>query len=134
MLWLYLKFWEREWIFGRVVKAIYSLGVRSPCLKQSLLYSCLLQSIINFNSCLGFAINLDSLLFLRALHISCLLSQGPLEKWRNTILIMSLWTMEGYDNTYRLWSCKSGDTKLVRFKHKDACLQRKILKWNYGMV
>ena len=31
MLWLYLKVWEWEWIFGRAVKAIYFLGVRSPC-------------------------------------------------------------------------------------------------------
>ena len=48
---------------------------RKICLKLSLLYSCLLQSIINFKSCLGFAINLDSLLFLRALHVKDL--------WRN---------------------------------------------------
>ena len=27
----YLKIWEWEWIFGRAVKAISSLGVRSPC-------------------------------------------------------------------------------------------------------
>ena len=30
MLWLYLKIWEWEWIFGRAVKAISSPGVRSP--------------------------------------------------------------------------------------------------------
>ena len=30
MLWPYLKTWEWEWIFGRAVKAISSLGVRSP--------------------------------------------------------------------------------------------------------
>ena len=29
----YLKIWEWEWIFGRAVKAISSLGVRSPCCK-----------------------------------------------------------------------------------------------------
>ena len=29
MLWLYQKIWEWEWIFGRAVKAISSLGVRS---------------------------------------------------------------------------------------------------------
>ena len=27
----YLKIWEWEWIFGRAVKAVSSLGVRSPC-------------------------------------------------------------------------------------------------------
>ena len=32
MLWQYLKIWEWEWIFRRAVKAISSLGVRSPCL------------------------------------------------------------------------------------------------------
>ena len=31
----YLKIWEWEWIFGRAVKAISFLGVRSPCLAQS---------------------------------------------------------------------------------------------------
>ena len=31
MLWLYLKIWEREWIFGLAVKAISSPGVPSPC-------------------------------------------------------------------------------------------------------
>ena len=31
MLRPYLKIWEREWIFGRAVKAISSPGVRSPC-------------------------------------------------------------------------------------------------------
>ena len=31
MLWPYLKVWEWEWIFGHAVKAISSLGVRSPC-------------------------------------------------------------------------------------------------------
>ena len=31
MLWPYLRIWEWEWIFGRAVKAIFSLGVRSPC-------------------------------------------------------------------------------------------------------
>ena len=30
MLRPYLKIWEWEWIFGRSVKAISSLGVRSP--------------------------------------------------------------------------------------------------------
>ena len=30
MLWLYLKIWEWEWICGRAVKAISSLGIRSP--------------------------------------------------------------------------------------------------------
>ena len=33
MLWPYLKIWEWEWFFGRAVKAISSLGVRSPCLR-----------------------------------------------------------------------------------------------------
>ena len=33
MLRPYLKIWEWEWIFGRAVKAISSLGVRSPCLR-----------------------------------------------------------------------------------------------------
>ena len=28
----YLKIWEWEWIFGRAVKDVSSLGVRSPCL------------------------------------------------------------------------------------------------------
>ena len=27
----YLKIWDWDWIFGRAVKAISSLGVRSPC-------------------------------------------------------------------------------------------------------
>ena len=31
MLWPYLKIWDWDWIFGRAVKAISSLGVRSPC-------------------------------------------------------------------------------------------------------
>ena len=31
MLPAYLKIWEWEWILGRAVKAISSLGVRSPC-------------------------------------------------------------------------------------------------------
>ena len=30
MLWPYLKIWDWGWIFGRAVKAISSLGVRSP--------------------------------------------------------------------------------------------------------
>ena len=33
MLRPYLKIWEWEWIFGCAVKAISSLGIRSPCLK-----------------------------------------------------------------------------------------------------
>ena len=28
----YLKIWDWDWIFGRAVKTISSLGVRSPCL------------------------------------------------------------------------------------------------------
>ena len=31
MLRPYLKIWDWDWIFGRAVKAIFSLGVRSPC-------------------------------------------------------------------------------------------------------
>ena len=31
MLRPYLKIWDWDWIFSRVVKAISSLGVRSPC-------------------------------------------------------------------------------------------------------
>ena len=31
----YLKIWEWEWIFGRALKAISSLGVRSPCFQVS---------------------------------------------------------------------------------------------------
>jgi hypothetical protein len=30
MLWPYLKIWNWDWIFGRAVKAISSLGVRGP--------------------------------------------------------------------------------------------------------
>ena len=30
MLWPYLKIWDWDWIFGRAVKAISSLGIRSP--------------------------------------------------------------------------------------------------------
>ena len=30
----YLKIWDWDWIFGRAMKAISSLGVRSPCLQQ----------------------------------------------------------------------------------------------------
>ena len=30
ILWPYLKIWEWEWIFGHAVKAISSLGIRSP--------------------------------------------------------------------------------------------------------
>ena len=32
MLWLYLKIWEWDWIFGLAVKTISPPGVRSPCL------------------------------------------------------------------------------------------------------
>ena len=32
MLWPYLKLWEWELIFSRALKAISSLGVRSPCM------------------------------------------------------------------------------------------------------
>ena len=35
MLRPFLKIWEWEWIFGRAVKAISSLGVRSLCIKSS---------------------------------------------------------------------------------------------------
>ena len=35
MLRLYLKIWDWDLIFGRAVKAISSLGVRSPCLEPS---------------------------------------------------------------------------------------------------
>ena len=31
MLWPYLKIWDWDLIFGRAVKTISSLGVRSPC-------------------------------------------------------------------------------------------------------
>ena len=61
------------------------------CLKLSLLYSCLLQSIINFKSCLGVAINLDSLLFLRALHVKDL--------WRNG------WTLHIVHVVGTGWNC-----------------------------
>ena len=52
MLWPYLKIWDWDWIFGRAVKAICSLGVRSPCyvlmkrrMTNSIKYVCVL--IIN---------------------------------------------------------------------------------------
>ena len=35
MLRPYLNIWDWDWIFGRSVKAISSLGVRSPCYKRS---------------------------------------------------------------------------------------------------
>ena len=35
MLQPYLKIWDSDWIFGRAVTAIFSLGVHSPCLKRS---------------------------------------------------------------------------------------------------
>ena len=38
MLPRYLKIWEWAWIFGRAVKAIASLGVRSPWLKSCLFF------------------------------------------------------------------------------------------------
>ena len=39
----YLKIWDWEWIFGRAVKAISSLGVRSPCNKTK---PCWVMSVI----------------------------------------------------------------------------------------
>ena len=39
MLPQYLKIWDWDWIFGRAVKAISSLGVRSPCCNSSCRYS-----------------------------------------------------------------------------------------------
>ena len=33
VLWPYLKIWDWDWIFGRAVKTISSLGVRSPCIR-----------------------------------------------------------------------------------------------------
>ena len=49
MLRPYLKIWEREWIFGSAVKAISSLGVRSPWVStknnnKQLTCTCLLLS------------------------------------------------------------------------------------------
>ena len=41
MLRPYLKIWNWDWIFGRVVKAISSLGVRSPWLQLCQCYACL---------------------------------------------------------------------------------------------
>ena len=38
MLRPYLKIWDWDWIFGRAVKAIFSLGVRSPWLIQYKMY------------------------------------------------------------------------------------------------
>ena len=43
MLWPYLKIWDWDWIFGRAVKAISSLGVRSPWFGSLILFS-------NFNT------------------------------------------------------------------------------------
>ena len=37
MLWPHLKIWDWDWILGRAVKAISSLGVRSPWLRPFLL-------------------------------------------------------------------------------------------------
>ena len=34
MLWLYLKIWDWNWIFGHAVKAISSLGILSPCSEE----------------------------------------------------------------------------------------------------
>ena len=34
MLWPHLKIWDWDWIFGRAVKAISCLGVRSLCFKM----------------------------------------------------------------------------------------------------
>jgi hypothetical protein len=42
MLWPYLKIWDWDWIFGRAVKAVSSLGVRSPWYQRSL-KCCLFQ-------------------------------------------------------------------------------------------
>ena len=38
MLRPYLKIWDWDWIFGYAVKAISSLGVRSPCKRPSIYY------------------------------------------------------------------------------------------------
>ena len=32
MLWLHLKIWDWDGIFGHAVKEISSLGIRSPCI------------------------------------------------------------------------------------------------------
>ena len=46
----YLKIWDWDWTFGRAVKAISSLGVRSPCLLQK--YFCsIFGSYENFKIC-----------------------------------------------------------------------------------
>ena len=36
-IWPYLKIWDWDWIFGRIVKVISSLGVRSPCLASKII-------------------------------------------------------------------------------------------------
>ena len=42
----YLKIWDWDWVFGRAVKTISSLGVRSPCLGM---YHKVVSSTLLFN-------------------------------------------------------------------------------------
>ena len=49
----YYTIWEWEWIFGRAVKAIFSLGVRSPCLWTSFHHLIhLIPWMLNFDLCM----------------------------------------------------------------------------------
>ena len=48
MLRPYLKIWDWDWIFGRAVKAISSLGVRSPCTYLCTMYICSMYLLTYF--------------------------------------------------------------------------------------
>ena len=61
MLRPYLKIWDWDWIFGRAVRCIFSLGVSSPCLKRNLLI--VLELVFVITVCFTFEIILPLKIF-----------------------------------------------------------------------
>ena len=82
MLRPYLKIWDWDWIFGRAVKAISSLGVRSPCYictRAALLYRVQKKYMTS--------------------HVS-LEKRGPLKTLNDTKLVLCKWCW-GHSHSFR---------------------------------
>ena len=121
MLRPYLKIWDWAWIFGRAVKAISSLGVRSPCLERfdEFLVFLSLFSVTGFVS-LFFS-------FSKQQHFP----NVKLEIWKSKQKkYWNFWKKEKVYNLYKMSVHKNWE--ILKIESEDYCLEETLRQCSEG--
>jgi len=129
MLRPYLKIWDWDWIFGRAVKAISSLGIRSPWSDPSLYFKQIISNyfpkfFIQLAPSSIYSCSIGHILEYVFCHLGCWAVKGKFLKRRNFCLSMQLFWV--------VFSCFHGQK--FNFSKKNLHCSNRIKKLLYKKI